>query len=580
MPTTEEQAKSILKDIGQEKLAEGETNGKLFEQIVKLDTEYPGGLRAYSENAKRLLQESKDGVNPFEGCVPEVPEGLALNFGDDECIKYEKIGTNSMKHAAFVLVAGGLGERLGYNGIKLELPVEVTTNTCYLEFYLQYLDALQKECGSTTPIPLAIMTSGDTHDKTINLLERNAFFNRPRSSIILMKQEKVPSITDNHGTFVKESPGVLETKPHGHGDVHQLLHSTGTASAWLQQGLQWVFFIQDTNAMVFNTTQGALGLSVSRSLELNSICITRKPKEAIGGITRLVGPTKTVTISVEYNQLDPLLRSINRQKGEEEVGDAPDSTGYSPYPGNINTLVFNLPPYVKQLEKSKGLMPEFVNPKYKDAGKTAFAKPTRLECMMQDYPKLLPAEAAVGFTTFDRLIAFSPVKNNTTDAAVKAQTGLEANCPSSAEAEFYKMQCKRLALCGAVIGKEAEPVTYQGIAVAWPPRVVLHPSFAPTQEALARKIGSNVRVATNSTLIVEGADINIQNLDLDGALVIKAVPGAKVTIKNLVVKNKGWTMGELPADAPESLTIRGYTLLKEECEELTFDKPGEYTIEK
>ena len=35
--------------------------------------------------------------------------------------------------AAFVLVAGGLGERLGYSGIKLALPSESATGTCFLQ---------------------------------------------------------------------------------------------------------------------------------------------------------------------------------------------------------------------------------------------------------------------------------------------------------------------------------------------------------------------------------------------------------------------------------------------------------------
>lgn len=37
-----------------------------------------------------------------------------------------------------MLVAGGLGERLGYSGIKVALPTELTTGTTYLQFYLNY----------------------------------------------------------------------------------------------------------------------------------------------------------------------------------------------------------------------------------------------------------------------------------------------------------------------------------------------------------------------------------------------------------------------------------------------------------
>ncbi len=42
-------------------------------------------------------------------------------------------GVKAAGHAAFVLVAGGLGERLGYSGIKLALPVDSASNKCFLQ---------------------------------------------------------------------------------------------------------------------------------------------------------------------------------------------------------------------------------------------------------------------------------------------------------------------------------------------------------------------------------------------------------------------------------------------------------------
>ena len=70
---------------------------------------------------------------------------------------------------------------------------------------------------------------------------------------------------------------------------------------------------------------------------------------------------------------------------------------------NINQLVLKLEPYVVQLEKSGGVIAEFVNPKYADATRTAFKSSTRLECMMQDYPKELPPTASVGFTVINQV---------------------------------------------------------------------------------------------------------------------------------------------------------------------------------
>lgn len=51
--------------------------------------------------------------------ILQVPTGEVLKFGDDTFINYEQAGVKEAKNAAFVLVAGGLGERLGYNGIKV-----------------------------------------------------------------------------------------------------------------------------------------------------------------------------------------------------------------------------------------------------------------------------------------------------------------------------------------------------------------------------------------------------------------------------------------------------------------------------
>jgi len=141
-------------------------------------------------------------------------------------------------------------------------------------------------------------------------------------------------------------------------------------------------------------------------------------------LTRLSIPflyIKSLVINVEYNQLGPLLSSQGDCKG-----DVPDpNTGYSPYPGNANNLVIELEAYAKTLNgEDQGVVVEFVNPKYKDEKlRTEFKKPTRLECMMQDIPKLfqkeMGSEANIGFTMFDRWFTFSPAKVRPTGYTVR-----------------------------------------------------------------------------------------------------------------------------------------------------------------
>ena len=220
------------------------------------------------------------------------------------------------------------------------------------------------------------------------------------------------------------------TKPHGHGDIHALLHSSGTAKTWLEElNIKWICFIQDTNGLVFRSIPAALGISSKENFVVNSLTVPRRPGEPVGGICGMVHESsgKTLTINVEYNQLDPLLRATISPEGD--VPDPESKEGHSPYPGNINVLVFNLPSYVNVLNRTNGMVPEFVNPKYKDDAKTIFKKPTRLECMMQEYPKLLTLEdGKVGFTQVERWLSFSAVKNNTNDALTKYKVKTYSLC--------------------------------------------------------------------------------------------------------------------------------------------------------
>jgi len=84
-------------------------------------------MEAYYNKAKILLAASKAGTNPYEGMKIQVPTGVTIDFGGPSIYEFEKIGIPELKHCAFVLVAGGLGERLGYSSIKIGIPMELVT---------------------------------------------------------------------------------------------------------------------------------------------------------------------------------------------------------------------------------------------------------------------------------------------------------------------------------------------------------------------------------------------------------------------------------------------------------------------
>lgn len=554
-----------------------EDQARQLAQLRTLDAQYPGGLRTYVRNARKLLSASRSGENPYAGYVPKVPSGQRLETASPEFDKAAARGMAEIDSCAFVLVAGGLGERLGYSGIKIALPAETLTGRSFVELYIQQILALQTRANrgreATVEIPLTIMTSGDTDEATKGLLAEHDNFGMASGQVQIIKQEKVPSLSDNDAHFTQSStdPHLIETKPHGHGDVHALLHRSGMVAKWLAAGKTHVGFFQDTNALVFNAMVPTLGVSLEQDFDFNTITVPRAAGEAAGGIVSLTNEEKSLTVNVEYNQLDPLLRAT-----VDSRGDVADETGFSPYPGNTNAFVVKLSSYAQTLAKSEGAIPEFVNPKYADTEKTQFKKPTRLECMMQDYPKLLESNAKVGFTQFERADCFSAVKNNVADACLKAAAGLPPESASTGEAEFYGMYRTLLQRTGSKV-QPSQTHVFGGVPVNLFPQVVIYPSFALTPSELKTKT-SNIRISGNSTLVLDGPDIHIDDLELDGALWIRAVPGARVRIRGLTVCNKGVHIRKAPPDAPEHIAARGFEYETTSIKTIIFNEPGDYTV--
>jgi len=198
----------------------------------------------------------------------------------------------------------------------------------------------------------------------------------------------------------------------------------------------------------------------------------------MGAICRLVDETdssKEIVINVEYNQLDSLLK----EKWNKD-GDVKNDIGYSHFPGNTNTLVFKIPEYYENLTKTGGVIPEFVNPKYANPEKTLFKSATRLECMMQDYPKLLSSTGEVGFTMYDTWYCFSPAKNNINDAAACVKQGIPSYGAAEAEYNFYNWTNKVLAIAGVTIEEQKEKEDFNGMQFAFGPKILMDPRFGIT----------------------------------------------------------------------------------------------------
>ena len=566
----------LLEEVGQEdivsklkKVSTKEQN-EFVNQINHLNNTCRGGIKDYIIRAKKLLENSENKQNSFSQYKIEIPYDIPhIDIGSDEFYKLEELGFKELKNSVFVLVAGGLGERLGYKGIKVALQTELITSRTYLELYIEHIkayeDRIRKEenVPSDWFIPFCIMTSEDTNERTINFLKEHSNFGMKENQISLIKQEKIPAILDNECHLaLREDKFLLQTKPHGHGDVHYLLYKSCKAKQWLDEGKNYMIQFMDTNALAFNCVPSTVGISVKYKYDVNSTFVLRRAQEKIGALCKLIDKDgKKSYANIEYNQLDSLFKEKYNGKG-----DVPNEDGFCDFPGNLNVLVFKLDSYLNIIEESKGLVPEFVNPKYVDDTRKKFKTPTRLETLMQDVPKLMKNKGVEGFTYFNRWFCFSACKNNLHDACERLKKGESAECAFSVEREIFKyneiMMKEIIGKLEIINNEPPNEFNIEGCKITFGPKIIIYPSFAATPTELRDKLKhmkKNIKMTNNSTLILKNDVIIDDGIELDGYLIVDK------DVKNyLICKNENNIIYRLlkEGEGKNYEQIRGYTILE------------------
>ena len=569
---------SLLLAIGQAHLFEdwrppgidNREKRKLLDDLLAVENSYPGGIRAYVTRSRKLLAQSREGKNLYAGADVEIPDRYDLFELNDVYRHYEEAGLKGASHLAVILVAGGVGERLGYGGIKIAIPFEIASETTYLKHYCSFIRALENRRASS--VPLVIMTSPETDAPTREIMQENRFFDLRPDQVFFLKQAWVPTLRNNDAEIAKASPYELILKPHGHGDVHVLMHITGTASKLLDQGVTYLAFIQDTNAQVVNTLLPALGVSIKKRLTFNSVAVPRIPGEAAGAIIALRSKGRRMTINVEYNQLESLLRRVSK-------------TSPSLYPANINALIVDAHRYREILGESQGRVDEFINPKYADKNRTRFKKFPRLETMMQDLPKLFSSRERVGVTVFERVWAFSANKNHAKDAASRHRSRLPPESAVSAESDFYAVGRKKLRLASCSF-ESGEDLSVMGVRFLDEARIVLTPAFALSISEVEEKI-KGCFFSKASWLVLDGEHIYLKNLHFRGgsALIIKTAPGVYLEAEAIEVDNPGLELECLDASdldnptIPEYIRMRGYRVNNQGAWIVDIKTPGRYRLE-
>lgn len=270
------QAEKLLKSCGQEhvlaywkNLSKSE-RANLLMQIAKID---PKSIK-YCQTA---LKQGGEVVDNSKGKAPKVAnlKGAALKraiaAGEREL---------ASGRVAALLVAGGQGSRLGYDGPKGCYSIGPITGAPLFYFHARKILARSIRYGAS--IPFYVMTSEANNEATIKCFEENDYFGLNPNDVFFFTQGMWPGMT-REGKIILDAPGHVFMSPDGHGGLLAALKRSGALDDMKRRGIKSVFFFQVDNPLVEIADPAFIGYHVMQKSEYSlKLCAKRDPFEKVG----------------------------------------------------------------------------------------------------------------------------------------------------------------------------------------------------------------------------------------------------------------------------------------------------------
>lgn len=294
----------MLKKHGQEQLLKyydelsDESKASLLAQIGQIDWSLLSLLD------RKEMKVEKGELSPL-GAL-EIDE---INARRDE---FEKVGIEALKaeKVGAVLLAGGQGTRLGFDGPKGTFPIGVTRELYIFECLINNLMDVVNRVGAW--VPLYIMTSEKNNDATVKFFNEHDFFGYDKDHVRFFIQEMAPSVGYD-GKILLEGKDRISLSPNGNGGWFKSLVNAGCLDHMKEIGVEWLTVFAVDNVCQRINDPAFVGATIASGRDCGAKVIAKaNPTEKVGVLCLEDGKPSIV----EYYEITDDMKNLRDERGE------------------------------------------------------------------------------------------------------------------------------------------------------------------------------------------------------------------------------------------------------------------------
>lgn len=285
--------------------------GDLLRFYEELNEEQRARFTAQLKNIDWSLLEEIDKPERKNLGKIEPIEGMSvadIQARKDELEEAGKAAIRAGKVCA-VLLAGGMGTRLGSSAPKGCYNIGLTRELYIFEQLVRNLQDSVKACGAG--IPLLIMTSERNDAETRAFFEKHGYFGYPASLVRFFPQEMAICVGFDQKILLEEK-GALALSPNGNGGWYSSLVKAGLLEDGLLKGVEWFNVFAVDNVLQRIADPVFVGAAILSGKQCGAKVVRKACPEERVGVLCLRGGLLDV---IEYYELPKELAYLKDKAG-------------------------------------------------------------------------------------------------------------------------------------------------------------------------------------------------------------------------------------------------------------------------